>query len=84
MFDPRSAPSAKAFQYSVSRLQTNRPLCVFAGIRSNWSCVQKKSEGEVTCEVYGFLTGEPNAVVAPIHPQAAPLSSPGPRRSTCG
>ncbi len=30
-------------------------------------------EGEVTCDVYGFLTTEPNAVVAPIHPKAMPV-----------
>ncbi|MDF2811631.1 MAG: hypothetical protein K0S56_2662, partial [Microvirga sp.] len=29
--------------------------------------------GEVTCDVYGFLTTEPNAVVAPIHPKAMPV-----------
>ena len=54
-------------------LDESRPLCVLAGIWTNWSCVRKKSEGEVTCDVYGFLTTEPNAVVAPIHPKAMPV-----------
>jgi putative SOS response-associated peptidase YedK len=27
----------------------------------------------VTADVYGFLTTEPNAVVAPIHPKAMPV-----------
>jgi putative SOS response-associated peptidase YedK len=31
-------------------------------------------EGLVTADVYGFLTTEPNAVVAPIHPKAMPGS----------
>jgi putative SOS response-associated peptidase YedK len=30
-------------------------------------------EGEVSIDVYGFLTTEPNAVVAPIHPKAMPV-----------
>ena len=54
-------------------LDESRPLCVFAGLWTNWSCVRKKSEGEVTCDLYGFLTTEPNAVVAPIHPKAMPV-----------
>lgn len=35
--------------------------------------VRKVKEGEVTCDLYGFLTTEPNAVVAPIHPKAMPV-----------
>jgi putative SOS response-associated peptidase YedK len=30
-------------------------------------------EGEVSIDVYGFLTTEPNAIVAPIHPKAMPV-----------
>ncbi|GLK66643.1 SOS response-associated peptidase [Hansschlegelia plantiphila] len=54
-------------------LDESRPLAVFAGLWTNWTCVRKKSEGEVTCDLYGFLTTEPNAVVAPIHPKAMPV-----------
>ncbi|MGF7163596.1 putative SOS response-associated peptidase YedK, partial [Rhodoligotrophos appendicifer] len=28
---------------------------------------------EVSCDLYGFLTTEPNAEVAPIHPKAMPV-----------
>jgi putative SOS response-associated peptidase YedK len=32
--------------------------------------VRKVNEGEITNELFGFLTTEPNDVVAPIHPKA--------------
>jgi putative SOS response-associated peptidase YedK len=35
--------------------------------------VRKKAEGEVTLTVFGFLTCEPNAEVAPHHPKAMPV-----------
>jgi putative SOS response-associated peptidase YedK len=50
-----------------------RPLAAFAGIWTNWTCVRKAREGEVTCDLYAFLTCEPNAVVGPIHPKAMPV-----------
>ena len=46
---------------------------VFAGIWTNWTSVRKVREGEVNADLYGFLTCEPNAVVAPIHPKAMPV-----------
>jgi hypothetical protein len=46
---------------------------VFAGIWTGWTCERKAKEGEVTCDLYGFLTTEPNAVVAPVHPKAMPV-----------
>jgi putative SOS response-associated peptidase YedK len=54
-------------------LDETRPLAVFAGIWANWTSVRKKAEGVVTADLYGFLTTEPNAVVAPIHPKAMPV-----------
>ncbi|MCW7546116.1 SOS response-associated peptidase [Aurantimonas litoralis] len=51
----------------------SRPLMVFAGIWTNWTSVRKAKEGEVTVDLYAFLTCEPNAVVAPIHPKAMPV-----------
>ena len=54
-------------------LDPTRPLAFFAGIWTNWTCVRKVKEGEVRCDVYGFLTTEPNDVVAPIHPKAMPV-----------
>lgn len=51
----------------------SRPLMFFAGLWTNWTSVRKAKEGEVTCDLYAFLTTEPNAIVAPIHPKAMPV-----------
>jgi putative SOS response-associated peptidase YedK len=51
----------------------SRPLLCFAGPWTTWTSVRKIKEGEVTCDLYAFLTTEPNAVVAPIHPKAMPV-----------
>jgi putative SOS response-associated peptidase YedK len=61
------------FQPAWFALDESRPLAVFAGIWTTWTSVRKAREGEVTAEIYGFLTTEPNAVVAPIHPKAMPV-----------
>jgi putative SOS response-associated peptidase YedK len=52
---------------------TTRPLFVFAGIWTNWTSVRKVKEGEVTTDIFAFLTTEPNAVVAPIHQKTMPV-----------
>jgi putative SOS response-associated peptidase YedK len=54
-------------------LDESRPLAVFAGIWTNWTSVRKIREGETTNDLFGFLTTEPNGVVAPIHPKAMPV-----------
>ncbi len=51
----------------------SRPLMFFAGLWTRWTSVRKLKEGEVTTDLFGFLTTEPNAVVAPIHPKAMPV-----------
>jgi putative SOS response-associated peptidase YedK len=52
-------------------LDQSRPLAFFAGV---WTrSVRKVKEGETTNDVFAFLTTEPNAVVAPIHPKAMPV-----------
>ncbi|WP_460077516.1 SOS response-associated peptidase [Roseibium sp. ROS1] len=51
----------------------NRPLAVFAGIWTNWTSVRKVKEGEVTADLFGFLTCEPNREVGAIHPKAMPV-----------
>ena len=58
-------------------LDDSRPLAVFAGVWTNWTSVVK--EGETTNDLFGFLTTEPNDVVAPIHAKAMPviLTKPG-------
>ena len=54
-------------------LDETRPLAVFAGIWTNWTSVRKVKEGETTNDLFGFLTTEPNDVVAPIHAKAMPV-----------
>ncbi len=51
----------------------DRPLAVFAGIWTNWTSVRKLKEGEVTADLFGFLTCDPNAEVGAIHPKAMPV-----------
>jgi len=51
----------------------SRPLLCFAGIWTSWTSVRKAREGEVTADVFGFLTASPNAEVAKVHPQAMPV-----------
>jgi putative SOS response-associated peptidase YedK len=55
-------------------LDESRPLAVFAGIWTRWTSVRKVKEGETTNDLFGFLTTEPNGVVAPIHPKAMPVN----------
>lgn len=50
-----------------------RPPLVFAGLWTRWTSVRKVKEGEITANVYGFLTCPPNAVVGPVHPKAMPV-----------
>ena len=54
-------------------LSEDRPVVAFAGMKvEGWTCVRKVKEGEVSCDLYGFLTTEPNAEVGAIHPKAMP------------
>jgi putative SOS response-associated peptidase YedK len=50
-----------------------RPLAFFAGIRTTWTSVRKVREGEVTADVFAFLTTSPNAEVGAVHPKAMPV-----------
>jgi putative SOS response-associated peptidase YedK len=50
-----------------------RPLLAFAGLWTHWASVRKAREGELSIDIFGFLTTEPNAVVAPVHPKAMPV-----------
>jgi putative SOS response-associated peptidase YedK len=54
-------------------IDATRPLAVFAGIWTPWTSIRKKAEGEITVDAFGFLTTEPNGVVAPVHPKAMPV-----------
>jgi putative SOS response-associated peptidase YedK len=55
-------------------LDQSRPLAFFAGIWvAGWKSVRKVKEGEVSADLYGFLTCEPNSLVAQFHPKAMPV-----------
>jgi putative SOS response-associated peptidase YedK len=50
------------------------PLMFFAGVWvPQWRSVRKIKEGEITVDLYGFLTTEPNGIVEPIHEKAMPV-----------
>ncbi len=54
-------------------LDESRPLAAFAGIWTRWTSIRKAKEGEITADVFAFLTTEPNAEVGAIHPKAMPV-----------
>lgn len=54
-------------------LGNDRPLAFFAGVWTPWTCVRKVKEGEITCDVFGFLTVEPDAEVGAVHAKAMPV-----------
>ena len=54
-------------------LDESRPLAVFAGVWTNWTCTRKLAEGEVTCDLFAFLTTDANREVGAIHPKAMPV-----------
>jgi putative SOS response-associated peptidase YedK len=55
-------------------LNETRPLAYFAGIWTpKWTSVRKLKEGEVTVDLFGFLTTEPNKLVGTYHPKAMPV-----------
>jgi len=56
-------------------LGEDRPLFVFAGLWTPWRGVRgpKSAPVEGDHELFGFLTTEANAIVAPVHPKAMPV-----------
>lgn len=54
-------------------LSEGQPLAFLAGIWTNWTSTRRMKEGPVTADLFGFLTTEPNGVVAPIHAKAMPV-----------
>lgn len=66
-------PVTKRLPLHWFALAENAPLFAFAGLWTPWRGVRKVKEGEVEAELFGFLTCEPNAVVAPIHAKAMPV-----------
>ncbi|HZZ25400.1 MAG TPA: SOS response-associated peptidase [Roseiarcus sp.] len=65
---PRKTPK----WFAVSE---DRPLFAFAGLWTSWRGARgpKSAPVEGQHELFGFLTTEPNSVVAPIHPKAMPV-----------
>lgn len=46
---------------------------MFTGFRvEGWTSIRKLKDGETTDDLFAFLTADPNAEVAPIHPKAMP------------
>ncbi len=66
--EPRKTPTWFA-------LDESRPVFFFAGIWTHWYGTRGTKAAPVTGEhkVFGFLTTEANAEVAPIHPKAMPV-----------
>lgn len=55
-------------------LPGEEPLAFFAGVHvRDWSCVRKTKTGLETCDLFAFLTTEPNAEVRAVHPKAMPV-----------
>jgi putative SOS response-associated peptidase YedK len=50
-----------------------KSCCSFAQAFGAWKGVRMIKEGELDHELFGFLTCEPNGVVAPIHQKAMPV-----------
>ncbi|MBS7532149.1 SOS response-associated peptidase [Ancylobacter sonchi] len=59
--------------WSWFALSPDEPLAFFAGLWTSWTSVRKLKEGEVTADLYGFLTTTPNAVVGSVHTKAMPV-----------
>lgn len=50
------------------------PLAFFAGVWvPDWTSTRKLKEGEITADLYAFLTTDPNAEVKAVHPKAMPV-----------
>ena len=67
---------SRARRRNGSRLAQDRPLFAFAGLWTPWRGVrgtEERASWMDSIELFGFLTTEPNAVVAPIHPKAMPV-----------
>ena len=51
-----------------------QPVAFFAGLHhAEWEGVRKIKSGWEKCDLFGFLTTEPNAEVGAVHPKAMPV-----------
>lgn len=72
--DPASKVEGGRVPNAWFAASADQPLMFFAGIWvPQWQSVRKIKEGIVTADLFAFLTCDPNAVVAPIHPKAMPV-----------
>lgn len=72
--DPASKPEGGRTPNAWFAIDPSEPIAFFAGIWvPQWTSVRKIKEGLITTDLYGFLTTEPNRVVAPIHQKAMPV-----------
>jgi putative SOS response-associated peptidase YedK len=72
--DPASKSEGGRTPNAWFALDEDCPLFWFAGIWvPQWTCVRTIKEGLVTNDLFGFLTTEPNGIVAPIHEKAMPV-----------
>lgn len=74
-FDAFSEPPAGARGPDTWRwfALPEHPLAFFAGVWTQWTSVRRLKEGEVTADLFGFLTTEPNKVVGSVHSKAMPV-----------
>lgn len=73
-FDHTKGPEGKKNGDTWFALDETRPLAFFAGLHvPAWTSTRKVKEGEVTADLFGFLTCPPNAEVGAIHPKAMPV-----------
>jgi putative SOS response-associated peptidase YedK len=77
-------PATSLYEYADTKprktptwfaLAEDRPLFAFAGLWTRWRGVRgaKSAPIDGEHELFGFLTTEANAIVAPIHPKATPV-----------
>jgi putative SOS response-associated peptidase YedK len=74
-YAPEPNPETKKKDVVWFALADDRPLTVFAGIRTTFNGDRGTKSKPVAAphQVYGFLTTSPNAVVEPTHPKALPV-----------
>ena len=82
---PRTAvwPLYQPFENELTPGESNQPmwfafdegrqLALFAGMWTRWTSVRKTKEGDVTVDLFGFLTTGAIAEVALVHPQGMPV-----------
>src|SRR5690606_30137543 len=73
-FDNSVGPDGKKRGDTWFAFDESRPLAFFAGIWvQDWTCVRTIKTGLETCDLFGFLTCEPNDIVGSIHMNAMPV-----------